>query len=93
MSVAAGNRLIPDFQGGTVAYTGSSIYRLDGVTGQPSSWTYNPASGNYLSTPVHTSDTIFTIDGSTVVGINPTTGQTFAEKVLAVLPSGSRNTV
>ncbi len=66
--------LVPDFQGGLVVVNGTSIYRLDGMTGQayPS---YSSASGYALSTPVvHTDGTIFTIDGSSVVGINPTTG-------------------
>ena len=67
--------LVPDFQGGLVVNTGQSIYRLDGMTGKPSSWTYNSVSGNNLPTPVvHTNGTIFTIDGQTIVGINPTTG-------------------
>jgi hypothetical protein len=36
---------------------------------------YTSASGTNLSTPVvHTNGTIFTVDGSSVVGINPTTG-------------------
>jgi hypothetical protein len=71
-------QLIPDFQGGAIVYTGGGIYRLDGMTGQPSSWTYTSASGNNLTQPVpHTEGTIFTLDGSTVVGINPGNGQTF----------------
>lgn len=84
------NSLIPDFQGGAVVYTGSSIYRLDGMTGQPSSWTYTSAAGNNLSTPVvHTNGTIFTIDGNLVVGINPTTGQTFSVAMENSTVSGS----
>ena len=44
-----------------------------------STWTYTSASGNNLTSPVvHTSGTIFTIDGSSVVGINPATGGTFS---------------
>jgi hypothetical protein len=66
--------LIPDFQGGLVVATGQSIYRLDGMTGNPYP-AYTSASGSALSTPVvHTNGTIFTIDGSSMVGINPTTG-------------------
>jgi hypothetical protein len=57
--------------------SGSAIYRLDGMTGTQSGnppWTYTSASGNNLSTPVvHTDGTIFTVDGASVVGINPTT--------------------
>jgi IPT/TIG domain/Bacterial Ig-like domain (group 2)/Galactose oxidase, central domain len=73
-SVACSN-LIPDFQGGLVVAAGSAIYRLDGMTGTQSSWTYTSVSGYDLPKPVvHTDGTIFTIDGSSVVGINPTTG-------------------
>ena len=72
-------QIIPDFQGGAVVYTGGAIYRLDGMTGQPSSWNYTSASGNNLNTPVvHTAGTIFTIDGDMLVGINPSNGQTFS---------------
>ena len=75
-------QLIPDFQGGSAVYTGSSIYKLDGMTGQPSTWTYTSASGSSLSTPVvHTNGTIFTIDGDMVVGINPSTGQTLTVRL------------
>jgi hypothetical protein len=82
--------LIPDFQGGTTVFTGSAIYRLDGMTGIPSTWTYTSASGNNLTTPVvHTSGTIFTIDGSMVVGINPTTGQTFSVQMENSTSTGS----
>jgi hypothetical protein len=70
--------------------TGQSIYRLDGMTGTVSPWTYTSVSGNNLSTPVvHTSGTIFTIDGSTVVGINPTTGQTFPVRMENSTSSGT----
>jgi hypothetical protein len=66
--------LIPDFQGGLVVTTRQSIYRLDGMTGNPYP-AYTSVSGLNLATPVvHTDGTIFTIDGSSVVGINPTTG-------------------
>jgi len=66
--------LIPDFQGGLVVATGQSIYRLDGMTGNAYP-AYTSASGANLATPVvHTNGTIFTVDGSSVVGINPTTG-------------------
>jgi hypothetical protein len=82
--------LIPDFQGGTAVFTGTTISRLDGMTGIPSTWTYTSQSGNNLTTPViHTRGTIFTIDGSTLVGINPTTGQTFTIQMENSISSGS----
>jgi hypothetical protein len=71
--VGTSSTLIPDFQGGLVVYTGQSIYKLDGITGQP-----YPAytSSNGLAIPVvHTDGTIFTADGNYIVGINPLTGQ------------------
>jgi hypothetical protein len=75
-NVGTSSSLIPDFQGGSLVYNGSAISRLDGMTGQPSSWQYTSASGNALSTPVpHTDGTIFTIDGSSVTAIDPTSGQ------------------
>jgi hypothetical protein len=83
-------QLIPDFQGGAIVYTGGGIYRLDGMTGQPSSWSYTSASGNNLTPPVpHTEGTIFTIDGSTVVGINPGNGQTFTVQMENSITTGS----
>jgi hypothetical protein len=90
--VGTSSTLIPDFQGGLVVYTGSSIYKLDGVTGQPYP-AYTAASGHGIVTPVvHTNGTIFTVDSyqsssqnssggsstvsySSVVAINPLTGQ------------------
>ena len=54
--------------------TGKSLYRLDGMTGNAYP-AYTSASGANLATPVvRTNGTIFTVDGSSVVGINPTTG-------------------
>ncbi len=73
--VGTNNTLIPDFQGGLVVANGQSIYKLDGITGLPYP-AYNSVSGSSLPTPVlHTDGTIFTVDGATVVGINPLTGQ------------------
>ena len=61
-SVGCSN-LVPDFQGGLVVATTQSIFRLGGMTGTPSTWTYNSVSGNNLPTPVvHTDGTIFTVD-------------------------------
>ncbi len=66
---------IPDFQGGLVIPTSTSIVKLDGITGQA----YPSYSGNNLSTSVvHTDGTTFTVSSSTntlsVIGTNPTTG-------------------
>ena len=88
-SVRSSN-LIPDFQGGLVVASGQSIYRLDGMTGTPSTWTYNSVSGSYLPTPVvHTDGTIFTVDGGAVVGINPTTGSNFSVAMEATTNNGA----
>lgn len=85
--VGTSSTLIPDFQGGLVVYTGSSIYKLDGMTGKP----YQPyASSAGLAIPVvHTDGTIFTIDGNSIVGIDPLTGQSKFSPV--AMPSGSTN--
>ncbi len=73
--VGTGNTLIADFQGGLVVANLQSIYKLDGITGQAYP-AYNSVSGTGLATPVvHTDGTVFTVDGSTMVGINPQTGQ------------------
>lgn len=77
---------VPDFQGGLVIAnlenpSQQSIYKLDGITGQPYP-AYNTATqSDTLRTPVvHTDGTIFTIDTNasaktvSVIGINPTTG-------------------
>jgi uncharacterized protein YjdB len=85
--VGTGVSWLPDFQGGLVVNAnGSAIYRLDGMTGQQSSWTYTSASGNNLPIPVvHTDGTIFVVDGNytdngwifhpAIVAINPLTGK------------------
>ncbi|MFZ0317670.1 MAG: IPT/TIG domain-containing protein, partial [Candidatus Sulfotelmatobacter sp.] len=68
---------IPDFQGGLVVNNSQSVYKLDGITGQayPAYASVSAASGGPgLSTlAVHTDGTIFTVDGSNLVGINPLT--------------------
>jgi hypothetical protein len=84
------SNLIPDFQGGSVVASGQSIYRLDGMTGTQSTWTYNSVSGSYLPTPVvHTDGTIFTVDGNAVVGINPATGSNFSVAMEATTNNGA----
>ena len=58
----------------------------------PSTWTYNSVSGSYLPTPVvHTDGTIFTVDGSAVVGINPTTGSNFTVAMEPTTNNGAPN--
>jgi hypothetical protein len=87
--VGTNTQTIPDFQGGLVVTDGYSLWKLDGLTGQtyPS---YASVSGNGLSTPVvHTDGTIFTLDGTAVVGIDPLTGQA---KFSVPLPSGAWTT-
>ena len=59
---------MPDFQGGVVVYADLSIYRLDGLTGQPYAayvGTTDEDRSNGLEVPaVHTDGTIFTVDYS-----------------------------
>ena len=73
-NVGTSSSLIPDFQGGAVVYTGQSVYKLDGITGKASP-AYTSASGTLTTPLVHTDGTIFTVDGNSVVAINPRTGQ------------------
>jgi hypothetical protein len=73
-SVGTSNNLIPDFQGGLVVTNGQSIYKLDGITGQAYP-AYTSVSGSLLTPVIHTDGTIFTVDGDSVVGINPQTGR------------------
>ena len=62
----SGNFLVPDFQGGTIVANTGSIYRLDGITGQPypaySATTYAAKLYGLGVPAVHTDGTIFTID-------------------------------
>ncbi len=68
--------LIPDFQGGLVLVTQTSIRRLDGMTGNAyPAYTFSSYNPNAPSVVVGTDGTIFTVDGDSVVAINPTTGQ------------------
>jgi hypothetical protein len=86
--VSQAERIIPDFQGGLVAIGQNSIWKLDGITGQPYP-AYTPSAPWQLGSPasrglvaVHTDGTIFTLQSSdwpavparSVVGIDPTTG-------------------
>jgi hypothetical protein len=87
--VGTSSTLIPDFQGGLVVYTGSSIYKLDGMTGiayQP----YTAVSGHGIATPVvHTDGTIFTTDTYTVGPVQDSNGdsiETQYDTVIAINP-------
>jgi hypothetical protein len=76
--------ILPDFQGGLVATGYNSIWKLDGITGQPyPAYTFDGEPGNYPPVAVHTDGTIFTVlsrwesgdmDTDSVIGIDPTTG-------------------
>jgi hypothetical protein len=72
-SVGSGNTLLPDFQGGLVVASATSIQRLDGMTGQMDSQ-YTYAGTPQSNVAIHTNGTIFAVDGSSLVGINPATG-------------------
>jgi hypothetical protein len=74
--VGTDKKLLPDFQGGLVVADPNAISKLDGITGQPYP-AYNIVNPIGFFTPpvlVHTDGTIFTVDGGTVVGIDPLTG-------------------
>jgi hypothetical protein len=75
-NVGLAKTLLPDFQGGLVTVDTQQIKRFDGMTGQaqtPYTYATPPIYGNPL-TAVHTDGTIFTIDGNSIVGIDPHTG-------------------
>jgi hypothetical protein len=67
------NALLPDFQGGLVESTSASISKLDGLTGQQTSQ-YAFANPGQHPIALHTDGTVFTTDGDSVVGIDPSTG-------------------
>jgi len=68
----SGNTL-PDFQGGLVVTDGSSVWKLDGMTGQV--YPKYTVSESVSGMAVHPDGTIFALDGwDAVVGIDPTTG-------------------
>ena len=73
-------KLLPDFQGGMVLAGGQSVQELDGLTGQAKpaySYTYPPSVYSIVGlapTAVHTDGTIFTVDGHSLLGIDPQTG-------------------
>jgi hypothetical protein len=75
-NVGMNKSLLPDFQGGLVLADQQSVGKLDGLTGQAKpgySYSHPPSFGSSPTT-VHTDGTIFTVDGDSLVGINPQTG-------------------
>jgi len=87
-TTTACNQFYPDFQGGLVVMSQSSsqgasgltttayVQKFDGMTGVASP-PYNLSSPAFDQTPptvLHTSAVIFTLDGGTVVGIDPASG-------------------
>jgi hypothetical protein len=74
-NIGAGSVGVPDFQGGLVVDNGASVWKLDGITGQPyPAYTCDVACQSYPGPAVHPGGTIFVVDGSGLVGIDPTTG-------------------
>jgi hypothetical protein len=72
-----GSPVIPDFQGGLVVSNGTTIQRLDGLTGQPyPAYSFSSAFSQQANVLVHTDSTIFAVDGGSIVGIDPSTGGT-----------------
>jgi hypothetical protein len=74
-NVGTDKKLVPDFLGGLAVVDSQSVVTLNGVTGQPYP-AYNLVNPNGSIPPVlvHTDGTVFTVDGDTVVGIDPLTG-------------------
>jgi hypothetical protein len=87
--VSQAGQVLPDFQGGLVVVGQSSIYKLDGITGQPDpAYTVGGTTslGAYGGTlvAVHPDGTIFAVqrnfdpasysEWNSVIGIDPTTG-------------------
>ncbi|MGC1107468.1 MAG: SBBP repeat-containing protein [Candidatus Acidiferrales bacterium] len=65
---------IPDFQGGLVVTSGTSVYDINGATGQPNP-AYTSTNDNYIGpVAVGVDGTIFAVDGDALVGINPASG-------------------
>jgi len=75
-TVGTDKKLVPDFQGGLIIAAPNTISKLDGITGLPYP-SYTLAKPIDFFTPpvlVHTDGTVLTVDGNTVVGIDPLTG-------------------
>ena len=65
----------PDFQGGLVMATSTTIQKLDGLTGQPyPAYTLAQPTPQTASLAIHPDGTIFAVDGDSLVGINAKTG-------------------
>ena len=80
--VSAAKNTVADFQGGLVVQDATTIKKLDGMAGTAyPAYTFSnpPQSGSpqwgYAQVLVHTDGTIFTVDGTSVVGIDPKTGR------------------
>ncbi len=76
-------KIIPDFQGGLLSIDPGGILpghpgavqKFDGMTGQPyPSYSFTTPASSFPPVVAHTDGTIFTIDGDSVVAIDPTTG-------------------
>jgi hypothetical protein len=67
--------LLADFQGGLVVADSQSVKKLNAATGQANpAYTLLNSSGSTPPVLVHTDGTIITVDGGSVVGIDPATG-------------------
>jgi hypothetical protein len=75
--------VVPDFQSGMVLMSDTQMWKLDGATGQP--YPAYTATGYLGEVPlvVHPDGTIFALDGTSIVGIDLTTG---AAKFSAAIP-------
>lgn len=70
----AGEINVPDFSGGLVEASGSSVQDLSNATGQPNSAYTSPSGNTLFNIVAHIDGTIIVVDGDQVVGINPQTG-------------------
>ncbi|MGB8130242.1 MAG: IPT/TIG domain-containing protein [Candidatus Angelobacter sp.] len=74
-TVGTDKKLVPDFLGGLAVADSQSIRKLDGLTGQPlPAYNFVNPNGSVPPVLVHTDGTVLTVDGDTVVGIDPLTG-------------------
>jgi hypothetical protein len=76
-------KIIPDFQGGLLSIDPgylapgppAAVQKFDGMTGQPyPSYSFTAPGTSVPPVVAHTDGTVFTVDGDSVVGIDPTTG-------------------
>jgi hypothetical protein len=75
-TVGTDKKLVPDFLGGLAVADSQSIRKLDGLTGQPlPAYNFVNPNGSVPPVLVHTDGTVLTVDGDTVVGIDPITGR------------------